>query len=423
MRCGFGLLLFIAAAPALALGDAPDEALPGSREAVSEAPVSVPDLVPANPASPGRSLCRPDVPCMENGPFALWPSMRLRAGYEYIQPDPNVLFVGRNDGFLLDQARVGFETTYKRRFQARLVVELADLLPGGKLNDPVRPLVGAAQDAYLAWTPSEYFFASLGQQFMPFDYESQVTRALFNFTGRSVASGGLRAGRGFEVEGLSPQRQMGLVVGATRATVGPAWLDYRLALSNGNGRNMVGNDNKMPALFARFGGGLGEWLGVGLATQVNPRTTGELPNLFTETHYLGAADLRINAFGIDVLAQAIVRRIAFDSAFLDPTDPSAADHSVGMTAWIVLDEPFGLPSFGFKPGYRFSYYDPFFSDPDDQIMEHTFSIRYDPPTPLPLAFIIDATLLFENAELNTELRQSGRYLENNRVVALLQFDL
>jgi hypothetical protein len=199
MRCALGLLLVLAAAPALALGAPPDEELPASREAASEATVSGPELAPADPASPGRPLCRPDVPCVQGGPFALWPSMRLRAGYEYIQPDPNVLFVGRNDGFLLDQARVGFETTYKRRFHARLVVELADLLPGGKPNDPVRPLVGAAQDAYLAWTPSEYFFASLGQQFMPFDYESQVTRALFNFTGRSVASGGLRAGRGFEL--------------------------------------------------------------------------------------------------------------------------------------------------------------------------------------------------------------------------------
>ena len=128
------------------------------------------------------------MPCLESNGFAFWPSLRLRAGYELVQPDDDVLFVGHNDGFFLDQARVGFETSYRNRFFARLVLDMATVAPGAKANDPVQPLLGAARDAYVAWVPSEYFFVAVGQQFMPFDYEGQVTRGVLNFTSRSVAT-------------------------------------------------------------------------------------------------------------------------------------------------------------------------------------------------------------------------------------------
>lgn len=460
MRHHLALLLLLAAPAALAQDDAatasspadgvPDAAdnaasgtaaEPASPDAGGAAPVakeaSGPGVVPVGPApgegggaDPGLPAaddepapCPADVPCLEGGGFAFWPSMRLRAGYELVQPDDDVLFVGHNDGFFLDQARIGFETTYRHRFTVRLVLDMSTVLPGAKQNDPVQPLVGAARDAYVAWTPSEYFFLAIGQQFMPFDYESQITRGVLNFTSRSVATDGVRAGRGFQVDGLSPNRQVGVVLGSKKAPVGPVNLDYRFALTNGNDQNRLGNDNKLPAAIGRLGASLNDWVAAGVAAQLNPRTTGDLPNLFTETHFLLAGDFRLDVFGIDMLAQAIWRRISFDDAFLVPTDPNAADQSFGMTAWIVLDEPFGLPMFGFKPGYRFSYFDPFFSDPFDQLIENTVSVRYDPPTPLPLTFFLEATMLTEHAELDEELRASPRYLDNNRVVALVQFDL
>lgn len=388
------------------------------------APVAESAAAPPEAATePAAGPCPPSVPCLESADFAFWPSLRLRAGYELVQPDDDVLFVGHNDGFFLDQARVGFESSYRGRFFARLVLDMASVAPGARKNDPVQPLLGAARDAYVAWVPSDYFFVAVGQQFMPFDYEGQVSRGELNFTTRSVAIDGVRAGRGFEVDGLGPDRQVGVVLGAKKAPIGPVNLDYRLAVTNGNDKNHRGNDNKLPALFTRLGASLGDWIGLGVAAQLNPRTTGALPNQFTETHTLLAADVRLDVFGIDVLAQGVWRRVSFDDAFLDPLDPNAADQSAGLTGWIVLDEPFGLPMFGFKPGYRFSYYDPFFSDPHDQLMENTISLRYDPPTPLRLSFFLEGTLLTEHAELDEDLRASPRYLDNNRVVALVQFEL
>jgi hypothetical protein len=389
-------------------------------EAAEEAPVEEEQAVHAEPSS---SACPDDRPCLEGAGFAVWPHGRLRAAYEFVQPDPDVLFVGQNDGFFLDQVRLGVNASWERRFYLRLTVELASVLPGGKANDPVQPAITAARDAYLQWTPSEYFGVSVGQTYMPFDVEGMTSRTELFFTGRSVAVGGLRAGRGYQVNGLAPDRQIGMVLGAAEAPLGPVSLDYRLAVSNGNNSNHLGNDNKLPAVFARAGAGLKGWVNAGLAASWNPRTIGEIPNLFSETHLGFAGDVRFDVFGVDVLAQGMFRRIQFDTAFEDSADPSAADHSVGLTTWIVLDEPFGLPMFGFKPGYRFSYYDPFFSDPDDTLVEHTLGLRYDPPTPVPIAFLLDATLLFEAGELGAEPTDSARYLENHRVVAMVQFDL
>lgn len=385
---------------------------------------AVPDAA-AIPDDEPMTLCPRGLPCVENGDLAAWPRARLRMGYDLVYPDPDVLFVGHNDGFFLDQARVGLGATYAGRFYALVVLELASVLPGGKANNPVQPLTGAARDAYLLWQPSEFFQLSVGQQRVPFDIEGQVAAARLVFTGRSVASAGVRAGRGYEVAGLSPDRQLGVVIGSPRADLGSLALDYRLALTNGAPVNQLGNDNKLPALYGRFGVAFGDWVGGGLAASWNPRTEGEVPNLFTETHLGLAGDVQLNVFGIDVLTQGIFRRVQFDTAFDDAADPNAADHAVGVTTWAVLRDPFGLPMFGFAPGYRFSFLDPSFSDPDDQLIEHTFAVRYQPPTPLPITFLLDATLLFEPAELELDpaLRDGARYLDNHRVTAMVQFDL
>jgi len=389
-------------------------------------PEAVAEALPMAPAkADDETLCPRGLPCVESGDIAAWPRARLRMGYDLVYPDPDVLFVGHNDGFFLDQARVGLGATYGGRFYALIMLELASVLPGGKANDPVQPLTGAARDAYLLWQPFDFFQLSLGQQRVPFDIEGQVSTARLVFTGRSVASAGVRAGRGYEVSGLSPDRELGIVVGSPHAEFGSLALDYRVALTNGAVQNQLGNDNKLPALYGRLGVSFSDWIGGGMAASWNPRTEGEVPNLFTETHLGLAGDVQLNVFGIDMLAQGIFRRIQFDTAFDDAADPNAADHAVGVTTWFVLRDPFGLPMFGLTPGYRFSYLDPFLSDPDDQLMEHTFAVRYDPPTPLPMSFLLDATLLFEPAELELDpaLRDGARYLDNHRVTAIVQFDL
>jgi hypothetical protein len=90
---------------------------------------------------------------------------------------------------------------------------------------------------------------------------------------------------------------------------------------------------------------------------------------------------------------------------------------VGATGWFVLDEPFGLPMFGLRPGYRLSYLDPTTAYPDDSLVEHTVGIRYDPATyALPIALFVDVTSLWEIGQTGT------LKFDNNWLTVLLQIN-
>jgi hypothetical protein len=372
----------------------------------------------AERADAGGAVCREGRPCMTAGGLAVWPRARIRAAYEFQQPDIQTLFIGNNDGFRLDQARFGFGGGYKDLFGFALTFEGAALLRTQTSNQPVQAMETILVDAFMHYAPLQYFNVWAGQAFMPADHEGSRSRAGMVFTDRSVLSGGVRAGRGYQVNGLSPGREIGLTVGARDARIGPVSLDYLLAVSNGNGISVFGNDNKLPAAHVRVGGGWERFVVVGLGGSYNPRTVGTLPNLYNETDLTGFADLKIDLFGIDFLAQAIVRETTFDSVFPEVTDPARVAFGYGATAWLIIDEPFGLPMFGFRPGYRVSYYDPTTSFADDQLLEHTVALRYDPKGyNLPIALQLEGTMLME-------LDSAGlRPLDNNRLVALLQFDL
>ena len=364
------------------------------------------------------ALCPVARPCVEGGPFAVWPRFRLRAGYEFVQPDAEVPFIGNNDGFLLDQARLGMEGTYLGRVDFRLVFDAISTAPGGG-NDPVRDVFGATRDAWVRFNAHKYLQITVGQIFLPVDREGQMARDDMVFAYRSVATDGLRAGRGFAVNGLSAGREVGLQLGAQDVEVGDFVLDYRLAVSTGNGQNKLGNDNKLPALTTRVAAGYKDLISVGLTGRYNPRTVGELPNLFNETDLQGGVDFMLSSFGIEVLAQAVIKQTSFDTVFL-ADDPSRTDTALGLTSWVTLNDPFGVPLYGFRPGFRFSYLDPKGAFPDDQVLELTTGIRYDPPTELPLFLTVDFTMLFEPG---LEGGDSTRSVDNHRLTALLQFDL
>jgi hypothetical protein len=354
--------------------------------------------------------------CWRSDHFAIWPRLRLRNGFEFVQPDAELLTVGQNDGFLLDQNRIGFDGVFRDDVRFRLILDVVSALPGAAPNDPVQNIGATVRDAWVAWLPSDWFYVAAGQQFMPSDLEGSTTISTLPFARRSVATSGVRPGHGLAVAGLSPSRQMGLVVGSTDARIGSFAVEYAAAVSNGNGQNVLGNDNKLPAAYARVGAG---WVDddvevrLGLGGRYNPRTVGTLPNLFTETDAVGFADLSARAFGVVVAAQAIARSTTFDTVL---PDGSPGDTGLGATAWLQLDRPFGLDLYGVKPAYRFSWYDPSSVFPDDQLLENTVGIRWDPPVPdLPLALFVDGTLL-------TEFGEGVRDLDNARLTALVQFD-
>lgn len=412
-----------AASPPVAVDEAP------TAPSEPPAPVAPPpnQLVPSAP-SPGPQLegprdGRPDcragaVVCIANEHFALWPRIRLRAGYELVQPDSQVLTVGQNDGFYLDQNRIGVDGAYKDDLRFRLIIDVMSLLPSRSPNDPVQPFTAAVRDAWIAWMPSDWFYVSAGQQFVPGDIEGTTTIAGLPFARRSAATGGVRPGHGFAVDGLSPPRQPSLVIGSTeRARLGTLALHYMVGVGNGNGQNILGNDNKLPAAYARLGAGYvddqGTDIRIGMGGRYNPRTVGTLPNLFQETDTVAFADVDVRIQGFQVTAQAIYKDVAFDTLVPDLTGESG----VGATAWFTMNRPLGLDLYGLRPAYRISYFDPSSSFADDQLIENSLAVRWDVPAQaLPLSLIVDGTLL-------TEFGEGVRDLDNARLTALLQLEL
>jgi hypothetical protein len=334
--------------------------------------------------------------CLRAGSTALWPTAALRAGYEYQTPDDDISFVGVNDGFRLDQARVGLDFASGPRVRARLLGDGARLLPGAAPNDPVRRLGAGLVDAWVAWEPLEYFGVRVGQTRMPGDREGMTARGEMIFATRSVAASGVEPGRGLTVRGLSTGRDLGVVLGAERAPVGPLLLDYRFALANGNGGNVSANDNKLPAAYARTGVAWGEHVSLALGGSWNPRTVGEVPNQQDETDLTGFVELHAHLWKIDALLLGLVRQVTFDSALPEPTDDNRAAFGHGATAWLVLEAPLLAELVGLRLGYRASYLAPPVSLPEVTLVEHAFAARADPPwLGVPAGFVVDVTNVWE----------------------------
>src|SRR4029077_11499904 len=120
--------------------------------------------------------------CFKNDVVAVWPKLRIRPGFKYVDADPLILYTGQNDGFFLDSARIGAEGNVSNRVRFKLTVETASLLPGGQPNQPITSILAAASEAWVAWTPMKWLIVQAGQQTMPADYEGGDIEAKLPFT-------------------------------------------------------------------------------------------------------------------------------------------------------------------------------------------------------------------------------------------------
>jgi hypothetical protein len=361
--------------------------------------------------------------CVKNDNFALWPRLRIRTGYEYIQPESQILYIGQNDGFFADQLRFGVDGAFRDSVRFRFILDATSILPGGGQNQPVSNLVAAARDVWVSYKASPWLVLSAGQQFMPTDLEGTTTIVNLPFARRSVATSGVLAGKGVAVTGLSPSRQLGVVIGTNGPqgddgpALGPVNLEYKLAVSNGNGQNLLGNDNKLPAVYGRLGAGYEKLISVGFGGRYNPRTVGSLPNLYAEADMLGFADVSVHAAGFEIVAQGLYRATSLSTFSPDPNSAAGQDNGMGGTAWIWAQKPFGFDLFGVQPAYRISYYDPSSAFATDQLLENSVGIRWDIPVDvLRLSAFADYTFL-------TELGDTVRDLQDDRFTAMLQLEL
>lgn len=336
----------------------------------------------------------------------------VRAGFEHVQDDPDIDYVGDHDGFLLHNARLNYSGTEKKSgVSFRVGVEgAADL--GNDLNDPQSELGVRLRDAYVRWDPSKYVGVQVGQFKAPFAAEELVSTADLRFVGRSVGIDGVAVGRGFEEDGLGVDRQMGAMLApAEHIRFGGLGVGYYLMAASGNGANQALDDNGKPAYYARLELSWEEMLTVGGGGYRNERAL--LPHgtdQVVETTNTGmAADLLFRMMGVEVFAQLAQVKVEHDTVTVNPDQTSRA--LSGQISYRIEALPVAL-----TPAYRFAQFEPYTGSDEvsdltsRKIQYHTLGLRADHPDTA-LSLHLDYTLTGE---------ESARELENNRFEAVAQ---
>src|SRR6185312_1420818 len=205
----------------------------------------------------------------------------LRMEYLAVQADPNVQFVGRDDGFELQNARVGAHGRYGDRIAATIAFDGA-IDERAQVNSPQGTLGFNLRDAYADVTLAGQAVLRAGY-FLPWvDPEALVADTALEFVDYPIESRGVRATEGWQTPGLPPGRSLGVALHldpasmlGTAVPVGGPALGFEVAVQNGADQYASNNDNDKPALSvsALLRWQNQSWLMV--AGRYNPRTIGE----------------------------------------------------------------------------------------------------------------------------------------------------
>jgi len=342
----------------------------------------------------------------------------IRPQFTHIQDDPNVDDIGRNDGFILDSARLTLVGALANGlgFQFQFDGSVAE---PQSLRSPTTPVNVRLRSTFVFYQPFEMLRVSTGQFKPPYDVEEQVSNAELMFVESSVVNRGVRNVEGFNVEGLAQDREVGLRVhGGTYYPLadgdektGPGF-SGAVAVTNGQEINRNLNDNDRLAYYGRGNLHWGEYLKLGGAYYYNDETRGERPNLVDVETTGWTADLTASAHGVTVIASVLSRT---EEPFQNAESPEGELEEMGYQAQIGYEEPF----FGFQPAYRFAYLDPssdFSGDTSgsDPIRHtrtyHTVGLNWNSQS-YPVRVMLNYTFTDEGAPVN---------LDNDRFDALVQ---
>jgi len=337
----------------------------------------------------------------------------VRAGYDHVQQDPNFAFIGRNNGFVIHNARIGLhggQPGWGFGFQVS-IDGASDLREN--VNDPQGDLDVRLRDAFVRYDLNQFVGAQVGQFKLPFSAEESHSTGDLMFVSRAVGLQGIPAGRGHEQEGLVIGRELGVMLSSPepiRFTSGLGFA-YYAAVANGNGSNELLNDNNSLAIAGRLELYFRDYVRVGGSYLINERTEGELPNLFEETDSGFSVDLLATWEGLELFAQYTALTTEFVTDGVRDREQSSLHAQ--------LSYRFDQLPFDFAPAYRFAMFDPNGeAEAGDgsgldslDLTYHTAGLRiWIPETPIVTNF--NYTITGEEA--------GPRELENNRFEALAQ---
>src|SRR5262249_19139697 len=158
---------------------------------------------------------------------------------------------GRNDGFVLDNARIGLRADMKTILNVTVALEGASDLPAGT-NTPSGELDVRLRDAFGRFDPVPYIGLQVGQFEAPFDAEELRHKSDLLFASLAVGQEGVLPGRGLAEPGIAVDRQLGAML-SPRVPIffGKFGAAYYLMVANGNEPNQLLDDNGKPAIYGR----------------------------------------------------------------------------------------------------------------------------------------------------------------------------
>jgi hypothetical protein len=359
----------------------------------------------------------------------------VHVAYRWIDQPQNFNLVGRNNGFQLEQARLGANVQYKDKLAIRVSFEGAS---EDRINQSfvAGTLTARLRDAYITWAPLKYIRASIGQMVTPWDADSMRSGAYLPFVSQSLPVEGVQPGEGRAVRGMGQDRNIGLAIHSGDIGLGKALsLRYEIFVGNGNGENQVVNDNNLPAVFGRLElavwGNRGlppdqigpmrsrtdsdhrPWFNLGIAAQWNSRTTGNPPDLINETDAGAAVDAGAWFFGVDLEGGFLYIKTTHDTL-------SAVPDVERLGWWAHLRYTIPRIPVELTIGYRVASYSPRAHlstsvpavdaqrDSDLDLLYHTFGLSVRPTRDFPLHFDVNYTITTE---------QGPNVLSNDRVEA------
>jgi hypothetical protein len=339
--------------------------------------------------------------------------------YTSIQNDPQVDFVGRHDGFSLSDAKLDINGRLASGLGFTLEIDGAIERDVGGANSPQVELDAAAEDMFVYYRPIPEFRISIGQFEPPYELEELVSTERYLFIDQSIGSEGIDGVAGYDVEGLSRSREIGVRIDGQpyypfASGDQPESLGFSgsLAATNGHaGYNL--NDNDKLAYYGRANLHWADLARLGGGYFHNDRAIGQRPDRITGVTRTGwTADLLVDTFGLTVFGSV-------SSVSDDYTQPEGLPESdrtrFAYQAQIGYEEPF----LGFQPIYRYAYYDPTsqvegetkgLNFESDALTYHTVGLNYNSKT-YPLRVMLNYTFTQE---------QPARELKNNRFDAAVQ---
>lgn len=388
-------LVRVALVGALAPSVAFAQPTPEEKEETKPATVDVP-AVPPPPA------VKPPPAKPTQNKFAWEQFGYLRLQYIAVQDDPNVQYVGRDDGFELQNARIGVRGTMvlaPERIMSFVVAFDGAVDERAQINSPDGKLQVRLKDAYLDLPMATNLFARGGYFEAWVDPQALVADTTRELVDLPIESRGMRATEGYQTPGLPPGRSLGAAVrldpGAVTGGVKPA---FEIAVQNGADEYASNNDNNTPAvsgaLVLRFPHD-GFLL---VAGRFNPRTAGDLPFRRDETDLQGSLGLHVNAGPASLEGGAVVTHTSYETT----GGPSANAFGAHAQAMFRVNGDSETP---FSVGYRFGILDPSSLITTDRVMEHTAAALLSVPR-FRMRFQLQLTHVME---------QAARDLANDRV--------